>query len=122
MAPNWRSGAGRSPRLRAKPPASAPNDAIGPRRSRRHSSRFSGVTSSQRLRVAGVRQPGRTIGWSWRPAPTAGASTTTGMWWARRWSAGPIPDSSSSWGVLTAPQATTTPRVARASRDIRSRT
>jgi hypothetical protein len=45
----------------------------------RHSARFSGVISSHRFRVVGVRQPGRHIGWSCRPTPTAGASTTTGM-------------------------------------------
>jgi hypothetical protein len=34
------------------------------------------------------------------------------MWCARSWSAGPMPDSSNSCGVFTAPAATITSRVA----------
>jgi hypothetical protein len=58
MAPNCRSGAGRSPGLRVKPPAPAPKDAKGPHRSRRHRSRFSGVASPKGSGCAG-RPPAR---------------------------------------------------------------
>jgi hypothetical protein len=45
---------------------------------------------------------GRT-GWSDRLAPTPGLSASTSMPISIRWSAGPMPDSISSCGLLTAP-------------------
>ena len=58
--------------------------------------------------------------WSWRPSPT-GRSARTGIPRLRRWSAGPIPDSMSSCGVLSAPAESTTSLRARARRRLRSR-
>jgi hypothetical protein len=112
-----RPGDGAELQLRCRAIAAAAGEAAGLGAERRHGPaplpppqlQVLGVSSSQGLRVVGVRR----IGWSCRPTdPTAGASTTTGMRWVPRWSAGPIPDSISSWSVLTAPQATTASRVA----------
>ncbi len=64
---------------------------------------FFGPASSARLRTFGVDHSAVTIGWSDKFAPTPGLSAWTTMSCSRNWSAGPMPESSNSCGVLIAP-------------------
>jgi hypothetical protein len=58
---------------------------------------------SHRPRSRGVDQITGSTGWSDRLAPTPGLSASTSMPISIRWSAGPMPDSISSCGLLIAP-------------------
>ena len=115
IGPCWRSGAGRSSRVRVNAIVSAPVEANGPRPSRCHSAMFSGVASSHGCACAACSTRAWPAGGPAAPGRRAGESTSGSIPCSRRCSAGPTPESISSCGVLIAPPQRTTSR-ARASR------
>jgi hypothetical protein len=77
--------------------------ATGPRWVSRQRSAPALPVFSHRPRSRGVAQMTGSTGWSLRLDPTPGLSATGSMPVSIRWSAGPMPDSISSCGLLTAP-------------------
>ena len=98
-----RSGAGSPGSEWAKPPDSATLLVSGPRWVSFQRSWLTLLAFSHRPRTLGVDQMTGSTGWSLRFWPTPRLSVTTSMPISIRCSAGPMPDSISSWGLLTAP-------------------
>ncbi len=115
----WTSGAGRPGRVRTNANASATVDVSGPLRRSIHSSVGLGLSAPYSDSGTDDSQMQTTYGWSWRFSPTPGRSWLTGTPTERRWSAGPIPESSSSCGEPIAPALRITSRSAPTTRSRR---
>ncbi len=99
---------------RVNSPDSARLEVSGPRRAPNHCAYPDGDSPRTSDLPERTCQMTGTSGWSCRSSPTPGRSWTTSTPTERRWSAGPMPESISSCGELTAPPESTTSRVARA--------
>src|SRR3954468_19237677 len=109
-----RSGSASSGEDLVNRPASARFEVSGPRRAPNHLAYPDGDSARNSDLPDRTCQTTGTRGWSCRPCPTPGRPWTTSTPTSPRCSAGPMPESISSCGVLTAPPERTTSRVARA--------
>ena len=96
---NWTSGAGRSPRVRAKPPFSPMLEVSGPWPCI-HSARLASLSASLSELSSSQKYVTPAVGWSWRFMPTSGDSATSSICSSSSSSGRPIPDSVSSCGEL----------------------
>ena len=105
-----RSGAGRPSRLAKNAPASPMLEASGPVPRSFQRAKLRTLLSWARSVTPWVYQSIGTTGWSCRLAPTPGRSTRDSTPTSARWLAGPMPERSSSCGLLIEPPHSSTSR------------